>query len=160
MAGRKSRRDGMTLPEVVEHYERLAIRTDTGCLELHAVSCNAKGYPNAAWPGSKAIKRVGQMVLTHYRGPVPSGMEMCHSCHNRKCIAIEHLRWDTHWANVVECIRAGRGGSQKVTVEDVRGIRWLVRLGVPQVTIVELTGLSKAEVSRIVTGKRWAHVTG
>ena len=158
MAGRKSRRDGMSLAEVVAHYEGLAVPASGGCLELHAVSRNKKGYPHASFPGTKKIRRIGQIVLAHYRGPAPEGMEMCHSCHNRLCIAIGHLRWDTHQANLIDMVRAGRQRCQKATEEDVRGIRWLNGLGIPQVRIVELTGLSKAEVSRIITGKRWAHV--
>ena len=163
MAGRKSRRDGMTLAQVVAHYERMADwehnetweTIDQGpCLELHGVSLNPNGYPHAAFPGTKKIRPVGHIILTHYVGAKPDGMEMCHACHNRLCIHHKHLRWDTHRANVLDMVAAGRQGQTKATDEDVRGIRWLAGLGVPQVEMVRLTGLSKAQVSRIVNGKR------
>jgi hypothetical protein len=32
-------------------------------------------------------------------GPVPKGMEVDHTCHNRDCIAVEHLRLVTHKQN-------------------------------------------------------------
>lgn len=156
---RRKRPDGMSLAETVAYYERLAVRTDDGCLELQSISCNPRGYPHASVPGNSRInRRVGQMVLWHYVGKAPEGCEMLHSCHNRKCIERDHLRWGTHRENIVEMVLAGRQGSQKLSTDDVRGIRWLVRLGWPQADVARMLGLSVAQVCRIVNRVRWAHL--
>ena len=161
MAGRKSRRDGMTLAEVVAHYEDMAVRTESGCLELRDVSRNPKGYPTAVYVGTKRIRPVGHMVLAHYREakqPRRDGVEMSHSCHNRLCIAVEHLAWETHRQNLVRMVQAGRQHCQKLSVEDVRGIRWLVKLGWPQAEVARMMGVGPPQIHRIVTRQEWAHV--
>lgn len=66
------------------------------------------------WMGHSApnhyglLKVFGKMVLAHrfsyelFNGPIPIGLEILHSCDNRKCVNPAHIRVGTHAENMAE----------------------------------------------------------
>lgn len=86
---------------------------------------------------------------------------VCHTCDNKACINPNHLYIGTMVDNVADAI--DRGGyavgedswSAKITQEDVDKIRLLAGL-VPQGAIGRVFGISQQQVSRIISGKKWA----
>jgi hypothetical protein len=60
---------------------------------------------------------------------ITPGMDACHSCRNRNCVAPHHLREDTRKANMMDKIKDGtmprgeKNKSAKLTEEQVRAIR-------------------------------------
>lgn len=63
--------------------------------------------------GYALIKVFGEMVSAHrygfelYKGPIPEGAELLHSCDNKPCVNPDHLRPDTHAANMKEAAERG-----------------------------------------------------
>ena len=113
----------------------------------------------------------GQTYYTHRLiheaeiGPIPDGLDVCHTCDNRRCVNPCHLFAGTRLENVADAVTKGRHahgethGNAKITETTVREIRCLVASGVKQARIAERFGLTSAAVSMIATGKRWGHVS-
>ena len=88
---------------------------DPGCI-IWTGATNSKGY------GSLSVN--GRMVLAHRyayereHGPIPDAMFIDHTCWNRACCNVEHLRLATRQEN-----GANRSGAQKGRVHDLpRGV--------------------------------------
>lgn len=80
---------------------------------------------NGCWNWTKAphlpneygrIKHKQKQYLSHRvayfltRGPIPKGMDVCHTCDNRRCINPAHLWVGTRKENLQDMIKKGRRG--------------------------------------------------
>jgi hypothetical protein len=69
--------------------------------------------------GYGAFKVLGKTVKAHRfsyemdRGPIPSGMFVCHSCDNPGCVRPEHLFLGTPDENVQDMMSKGRAGNPR-----------------------------------------------
>ena len=84
-----------------------SLKTNTG---YGQITRNKKGYltHRAAW--------------SDVNGEIPEGRQICHLCHNRKCIEITHLYLGDQASNMRDRNLAGRQ-RKKLTEEQVREIR-------------------------------------
>ena len=112
------------------------------------------------------------------KGPIPSGLIVCHTCDNPPCVNPNHLWVGTHADNSRDRDAKGRGrffgekhGMSKLTPSDVLEIRKLYvesreryptlrgrKNGLSQREIGEMFGVSQTQISRIIHNKRWRSV--
>lgn len=95
------------------------------------------------------------------RGPIPTGIEVCHSCDVRACVNPGHLFLGTHRDNHLDAVRKGRKhawGLQKLCAQQVREIRARAATGELQRLIAADFGIARHTVSQIVNGRTWAHL--
>lgn len=91
-------------PPFQRFLNRIKIDSHTGCWLW-----SGHKYRN----GYGAIKAFGKMVLTHrfsyelHKGPIPTGMEILHSCDVKHCVNPEHLRAGNHSENMKEASERG-----------------------------------------------------
>jgi hypothetical protein len=135
----------------------------TGCIEW--TGCRKE-------EGYGQINHGGKIVYTHRlawelkHGPIPPGMEVCHSCDNPPCCNDVHLYLGTHQENMADRDAKGRGnqvkgedsGRSKLTTADVLKIRRLLAAGELQRVIAADFGVLHQTVSKIKSGKLWKHL--
>ena len=103
-------------------------------------------------------------------GPVPAGMEVCHTCDNPPCVRPSHLFAGTHAENMGDAARKHRAkGSTmrgeshyraRVTEEDVREMRRLYAAGgITYRVLGERYGLTATSTCAAVRGRSWAHLS-
>lgn len=130
------------------------------------------------WPGKPRadgrgqIKWQGQMTLAHrqmcilaHGNPPADKPEATHSCGNghRGCVNPKHLRWGSDRDNKADMlshgtrVRGERHGGAKLSAEAVLLMRNTAGK-LPRAAIATIFGVSRAQVSRVITGKQWGHV--
>lgn len=79
------------------------------------------------WMGAKNRKGYGQYRLDRklhiasryayelFNGPIPTGMQVCHSCDNPSCVRHSHLFLGTNQANQLDSVSKSRHVSTKKT---------------------------------------------
>lgn len=115
--------------------------------------------------------RVGTGVIGAHRfmweranGSIPDGLCVLHRCDVPACVNPDHLWLGTNADNMADCVAKGRQargerhGRSKLTEADVRAIRAAVARGEFHGRIAARFGVGNQLVSRIATGRSWAHV--
>ena len=96
-----------------------------------------------------------------YRGPIPDGMHVCHTCDNGFCVNPDHLFLGSRQDNMDDMVKKGRQargarhGSAKLSESQVLAIREDARV---HRLIAQEYGVSQSVVSNIKTGKLWRHL--
>lgn len=104
-------------------------------------------------------------------GPIPAGLEICHSCDRPSCVRPSHLSAETHAVNMADMYAKGRrlptslkGEAHPLAKLDPPTVLLIRRLRADGKLLREIaseTGLGKSTVSRIINEDPrggWAHV--
>lgn len=137
---------------------KIKIAAETGCWEWTA--SKTRGYAviraNGRWC------RANRVSYDLYCGPIADGMHVLHRCDNPACVNPEHLFLGTNADNMADKVAKGRqlpGSAHslaKLTDADVLAIRNAE--GVTQLALATKYGVGQQQISRIRSGKRWAHL--
>ena len=120
-----------------------------------------RGYPRI----SLNYKGIGihRLVFEREYGPVPSGMLVCHSCDNKRCINPEHLFLGTNQDNKDDAVRKGRharGGrvyGAKLTEKDCVAIRDSQE---SSLLLAQLYHVDRCTIWAIRSGRTWGSFGG
>lgn len=121
---------------------------------------DANGYGVFTWHGRKT--QAHALALSFTTGERRAdGLDTCHSCDNPPCCNPDHLRFDTHLANVQDMHQRGRArNGARLTPEQVVAMRVRRENGAPQRELAENFGVSEMYVSELVRGITWKDVGG
>lgn len=143
------------------HFERNFIKSE-GCWNwLRAL--NKKGYGRYGLGRRIRAHRASWII---YRGPIPDGLCVLHTCDNPRCVNPSHLFLGTDQDNSDDKVKKGRqsrlkgerNGNSKLSDDDVVEIR--KRRGENESTrsLAKEFGVSQTLISFVINGKRWDHV--
>lgn len=142
-----------------------------------------KKCPNGCWEWQGKLERSGYARVRRQRerarvfvhrlsyemkhGTVPAGLLVLHRCDNRKCVNPRHLYAGTHKDNAADMFKRGRAnkaqgerhGNAKLTKEDVLRIHEEYASGSTQRQLALKYSVHPMHVHRILSGKKWAHVS-
>lgn len=100
-----------------------------------------------------------------YRGEIPPGLEVCHSCDVSLCVNPDHLFLGTHLENMEDCAAkgrrkfTGRGGTSHhfftLTEDDVREIR---KSSDSKESLAKRFGVSPSRIYSVQARRSWKHV--
>ncbi len=111
----------------------------------------------------RAIRAHRYSFEIHF-GPVPKGMQVCHTCDNPPCTNPEHLFLGTNKDNVDDMVSkkrhtfGSRNPMAKLKESDVLRIRALKDAGFKNFEIAAATSMSQSAICQILKRQRWMHV--
>lgn len=130
------------------------------------IALTAKGYApvkykNGKTPGIK-VSYAHQLSYVLWKGPIPQGLLVCHSCDNRKCCNPKHLFLGTSKDNTHDMLRKGRHYHKEYDTVTIHSLR---NKGFTLAKIAELTGVPETSVTRVLneiekTNLKPTHRTG
>lgn len=107
--------------------------------------------------GNQISRLAHRVSFNLYRGEIPKGKKVCHSCDVTSCVNPDHLFLGTQKQNVHDMLSKGRGfkGACKLKIkrEQVLEIRSLKGLGMTHSKIAAMFGVSRPTISLIMSGK-------
>ncbi len=139
---------------IATFWDRVA-RTE-GCWEWTGPRVK-QGYGKV---GSEA-SRTHRLAWTLTYGPIPAGLDVCHTCDNPPCCRPDHLRLGTRGENMRDAARKGRTlqgerhPMSKLTSAQVYEIRARYALDPRPRTIAREYGVGRDVIHRIVRGTLW-----
>jgi hypothetical protein len=111
------------------------------------------------------LKYVHRLVYEAYKGAIPKGLLVCHSCDTRACVNPEHLFLGTHKDNSNDMVRKRRStfGEHhpfvKLTSDNVREIRKLNEAGIMnRRQIAKRFGVSMGCIQGVTDRVNWKSV--
>ena len=144
----------------------IEVDQNTGCWNWTGNTFGGEGgsgYGRMTIDGKNAVAH--RVSYQHFKGDIPEGLFICHSCDNRLCINPDHLNPGTHTENMNDMVRAGhssrgeRNGQALLTKEDVVEIKKLISSNkVTYRRIGKMFGVSRYAIKDIASGRTWAWV--
>lgn len=119
----------------------------------------------STWDGVvQKMHKLHRLILEAFVGPCPEGMESRHLDGDPDNNKLDNLAWGTKLENHDDRRRHGntptgeKNHGAKLTERMVREIRELSTKGLSRNELGRRFGMSRAQISRIVTGVGWRHV--
>lgn len=139
---------------------------NTGCW-FWMGTVNWKGYGTGSFEGIKfGAHRLSYSV---FKGEIPKGLLVCHTCDQRSCVNPDHLWTGTPKQNTDDMMKKGRhiiletergekSRLAKLKDQDVLEIRRLGKLGVKAKEIAPMFGCTVRNIHDILAGSCWKHL--
>ena len=110
-------------------------------------------------------KRANRVAYELWKGEIPAGLHVLHSCDEPKCVNPEHLRTGTNDDNIRDKIERGRcadtkgvkNGNAKLTEDDVREIRVMCGF-FNRSEVARMFGVSPSATHEIYHRKKWSNI--
>ncbi len=143
-----------------------AVRSD-GCWLWEGHVQKTTGYGTSNWEnddGKLVFITAHCLSYRLFKGEIPKGKLVRHTCDIRHCVNPEHLIIGTYKNNMEDCVERGRiangeaQGLSVMTEEKVRELRVRVAAGEKQMYLAPEYGICQATVSQIIRRVTWRHV--
>lgn len=94
-----------------------------------------------------------------YKGLIPAGLCVCHSCDNRLCVNPDHLWLGSHSDNIGDMVKKGRqkrtANHVKLTPSQVSEIRLMLKGGIKGAVIAKKFNTHNSNIYSMKSEKTW-----
>jgi hypothetical protein len=141
-----------------EYIESRSIPVPFAGCWLWLLSCGSHGYGNASTVRER-VTTAHRVSFEAFKGSIPSGMLVQHSCDNKWCVNPDHLSLGTDATNAIDKQLKGRA-AKRLTSSDVREIRERVAAGEHIRVVAQSMGIGASTVQRVAARSKggWQHV--
>lgn len=123
-----------------------------------SVGSSGHVYVGLRRDGKTINGQLGNWILLTFVGTPAFGEECLHADDDPSNNKLTNLRWGTRQENVRDRLRNGRHNLAKLTVDDVRKIKELLKTDMYGKDIAKMFSVSPTTVSEIKLGKIWQFV--
>lgn len=153
----------MSHPNTVNDIDGRYTIIESGCWEWQW-GLDSHGYGQMKLNGSSF--RAHRASWIKHNGPIPEGLNVLHSCDNRRCINPDHLFLGTHQDNMDDRENKGRGACHKgdnngrasLSSNDVFRIRARLTEGVSCAILAREYNVTWTTIQNIKVGRTWRHL--
>lgn len=146
-----------TKQKMEKAFEKFFEKTE-GCWEWQGAK---KSYTSKKLPYGCFTFRNHRNIAAHrisyqlYKGNISKGLIIMHTCDNPPCVNPDHLKEGTYLENHRDKLIKGRCRGEKLTIEKVKEIKKLLKMGVMKKRIVQDFNISRTTLYWIERGKTW-----
>jgi hypothetical protein len=128
-----------------------SVVADNGCWEWQG----ARSHGYGVMMRDRQRLRVHRVSYELWRGSIPNGMVMRHSCDNPCCVNPSHLEIGTQADNIQDTVVRGRHGRRKLTKNQVEAIRFSTE---SNRALADKHGVGIIAIRRAKSGETWRHI--
>ena len=103
-------------------------------------------------------KLAHQVSYILFKGDIPKGCFVCHSCDIPSCVNPDHLWIGQPKDNTLDMVIKRRDSKRQLDEEKVKEIRIMVDKGIPYKKISEIYNVREGTISDIKVRRTWKHV--
>jgi hypothetical protein len=142
---------------ILRFNQKYIVDEETGCWNWIG-ALGGEGYAKIRI--NKKTVSAHRFSYEYYVGVIDSNLEICHTCHNRKCVNYNHMRQDTKSSNNIDRSYQKTNPMQKLSVQDAIEIKKeLLKPYKGQVKeLIIKYSISQSTISMIKNGKIWSHI--
>jgi hypothetical protein len=148
-----------------EFISRFDAKLDkSGSCWIWTASVAGKGYGQMKLPRQRKQEYSHRIAYMLYKGQIPEGIQVCHTCDTPHCCNPDHLFLGTAKENLQDMraknrhLSGAKNSQAKLTEKEVAQIKECLRIGIPQSKIAVTFGVHQTIISKINCGHRWSHV--
>lgn len=152
---------------VIERFMDKVDKREDGCWWWKG-GLKSKGYGFFYWgPTQKDRGAAHRYAYTHFVGPIPDGLFVCHKCDNPRCVNPEHLFVGTAGDNYRDMAEKGRAfplqrpssvgkrHAAKLTMEQITAIRAMREAGLSYGELADVFGCTASNIGYICRKLTW-----
>lgn len=130
---------------------------DTGCMVCVSHARSPTGHTSYNHPNRHKVTFLHRVIYELHNGSIKDDEVVRHTCDNPPCCNPKHLVAGSQQDNLIDMVRKGRGGRQKLTCEQVEEIRERVK-DEKQRDIADEYGVTESSISKIKHNAHWKHI--